>query len=225
MARGIRKYKNRIKAIAAACALAISLIGVIPVQAAPSYDVEFRAGSHGTIDGSTKLSVKLGYGDSISQKVGRVVPAADTGYWFTGWSPEIADAVTEKAVYVAQYAKMINEIEYRINYVDASGVSLATQQVAKASKGVEFTVYAEAIAGYAPDAASKRLTVSESGTEVTFVYTSTLEPNVETETVTETVTQNVSVTVPGTAGGRSRNHRYRNRHGDGHRWESAGARR
>lgn len=208
MAKGMMKMKNKIKAIAAACALAVSLIGTIPVQAAPTYSVEFRAGSKGTINGSAKVTEKVGYGDEVNVPSNDVIhPKA--GYWFTGWSPEVETTVTEKAVYVAQYARLIDAVEYRINYVDTTGVSLATQQIAQADKGVSFTVYAPAIEGYAPDATSKRVTITEEGTEVNFVYTSTLEPNVETnvvtETVTETVTENVVQTVPGGTTGTTEN--------------------
>lgn len=200
MAKGMMKMKNKIKVIAAACALAVSFIGTIPVQAAPTYSVEFRAGSHGSFDGNTKITEKAEYGEFIEVPLNSSIQP-DSGYWFTGWSPEVETRVTKKAVYVAQYARLIDAAEYRINYVDTTGVSLATQQIAQADKGVSFTVYAPAIEGYAPDATSKRVTITEEGAEVNFVYTSTLEPNVETnvvtETVTETVTENVVQTVPG----------------------------
>lgn len=138
------------------------------VRAAPVYKIEFRAGAHGTINGSTKASLSLEYGAGINA----IEPdSIDSGYWFTGFSPELADKVTENEVYVAQYAKLINAVEYRVNYVDNNGNSLATQKVAYANEGETIHAYAVAIDGYQADAADKSTEAGSDGAEITFVYT------------------------------------------------------
>lgn len=142
--------------------------------AAPVYTVEFRAGNHGSFSGASKTTESRIYKETLN-----AVPEPDqidSGYWFTGYDTAVETTVTESRVYVAQYARLINAVEYRVNYVDSNGVVLATQRTAYANEGETIHAYAPAVEGYTPDAAEKNAVAQAGGTTITFVYTLTGGP-------------------------------------------------
>ena len=91
---------------------------------------------------------------------------ANPGYYFTDWNKNVETTVTQKATYVAQYAKIIEEASYRVRYLDTYGNELATQKVVAASKGGTVVEYARPIDGYIPDAEGKTTTIAAEGTEI-----------------------------------------------------------
>lgn len=134
------------------------------------YQAEFRAGSHGSFGFASKVTVQADYQTAL-----QYIPEpdkVDEGYWFTGYSPMVSERVTENAVYVAQYARLVNAVEYRISFIDGEGNAIATQKVAYANIGDDIVAYAPPIEGYQPDAMMKsRAAVSMESNEITFVYT------------------------------------------------------
>lgn len=173
---------------------------IIPVHAAGSYKISFKAGSKGNFaDGKTNYTVQKAYKESVLGDVAEATAQIQnsiegSGYYFTRWSPEINEYAERRADYVAQYARIIDEAVYRINYRDTYGNEVATQKVISANLNAEVTAYAEAVEGYTVDAASKTAVIKEkNGTEITFIYT--IIPNYVTEEKVETVHR------PGTPGG------------------------
>ncbi len=172
--------------------IALFCFSAAPVQAADSYQISFKGGSHGTIsynetNEGVSYDIEVPYQSSLDTSQVRVVP--EDGWYCTGWSPEVESPVTEKATYVAQYKRIIDEAVYRVNYVDTSGNALATQAIRKTNAGVDVTEYAVPVDGYAVDSASKTATVAKEGTEITFTYQSAQEPSV--------VDQVENVVIPG----------------------------
>lgn len=197
---------RKIKLCMAVCAAAVMMCSVIPVSAASGeYDVTFRVGSKGIFDGTDATSIKntYAYNSTIEN-----IPAvkADDGYYQTGWSPELTEGtvVTKRQVYVAQYARITDKADYRVNYVDTEGMPIATQKVGVTQKGTDVTENALAIDGYTPDAESKTVTVDKNGAEITFTYTAGQNVVNETETQTETTVvpgTTTTTTTPGAAAG------------------------
>ena len=165
----------------------MSVMMVSPTFAVKSYNVSFKAGSQGTFaNGTTNTSYDVAY---------NTTPDADTivgnlqvkdGYYFNGWNYTVK-AVTQKASYVAQYKRIVNEATYRVNYVDNAGNQLATQKVVTSNVGIVVAENALNIEGYAADAVTKTATLEKSGTEITFTYVSTVGGTVQTVIVNDTV--------------------------------------
>jgi hypothetical protein len=167
--------KNIKKIVAVTTVLSVILILILSMlpettsAATAVYKVEFRAGSHGTFSGTDKSVISAEYNNALSY-----IPEPDTvesGYWFTGYSPEIQNTVVENAVYVAQYAKLIDSVEYCVRYVDTTGASIATEKIAYANDGDTIAAYAKDISGYKADVAMKTITASSNGNLITFTYT------------------------------------------------------
>ncbi|SDY04565.1 hypothetical protein [Eubacterium barkeri] len=183
---GSIKVNIKKSAMALVSTLLVLLLVVLayPVQAADAnkeYAISFRGGE-GTIQvadtGAVNESytVKVPYEGTVDLSIITALPP--TGYYFTGWSPEVETTVTEKANYVAQYARIINEGVYRVRYMDHYGNELATQRAAITNVGVDVTEYALPIDGYVVDAASKTVNIATAkGTQIDFIYTSEAEAN------------------------------------------------
>lgn len=173
--------------------------------AADTYQISFKGGSHGTIsyaniDQGVSYETEVPYDTNLDTSQIRV--NCESGWYCTGWSPEIENPVTERATYVAQYKRIINEAVYHVHYVDTYGNELATQSVKLTQSGVSVTEYAPEIAGYAVDQPSKTVTVvkpkeGEKSTEITFVYTATAEPSVANQIQTVVVPGGATVTTTG----------------------------
>lgn len=197
---------RKIKLCMAVCAAAVMMCSVIPVSAASGeYEVTFRVGSKGAFEGTDATSMKNTYAYNSTIENIPSVKAAD-GYYQTGWSPELTEGtvVTKRQAYVAQYARITDAVDYRVNYVDTEGMPIATQKVATTQKGAEVAEKALAIDGYTPDAEAKTATADKNGTEITFTYTAGQNVVNETETQTETTVvpgTTTTTTTPGAAAG------------------------
>lgn len=188
------QIRKKIKLGMAVCAAAVMMCSVIPVSAASGeYDVIFRAGSKGGFkdSGETSVTWTKPYGEAVG-----TLPEmeAEAGYYQTGWSPELTEdtVVTKRQVYVAQYARITDAVDYRVNYVDTEGMPIATQKVTTTQKGAEVTEKALAIDGYTPDVPAQTVAVEKKGTDITFTYTAA------DNTVTETETETQTDVIPGT---------------------------
>jgi len=176
----------------------LTFLLAIPVLAAgKSYDISFRAGSHGTINGAESTTLAIGYQEPIS--FSGIIVSPESGYYFTGWSPTLASPVTEQATYVAQYARIIDQAVYRVNYIDNFGNEMATQRVAVTNYGISVTEYAQEIDGYAVDVVSQTVPVQKTGTEITFTYTSQTEPDIINQIQTITIPGGTTVTTTNAA--------------------------
>lgn len=167
---GTGRKKSKCLILACAAFLLFSASFYIRADAAaPVYTVEFRAGNHGSFGGETKVSVSKSYKETLT-----AIPEPDlidSGYWFTGYDKAVETTVTESVVYVAQYARLIHAVEYRIHYVNPDGAALATPRVAYANEGETIRAYAPAVSGYTPDAPEKSILAQAEGTTITFIYT------------------------------------------------------
>lgn len=170
------KVKRLIKASLFLYVVSIVLSsGIVAEASSRTYEVSFRAGSQGTVDGGSSYEEKVEYNQSLANDIsyydGLVV--SKPGYYFTGWSPEIDTTVTEKAVYVAQYAKVIEGVDYHISFVDNQGTELETHKVGVTEEGAVITANALDIKGYKADAETKTVTAKGKDTEIKFIYTPT----------------------------------------------------
>lgn len=208
--RAVRKKVNRIAAVLVTCAMALLLMGISIPSAAHAeegvYNIEFKAGAEGTINGQSSVSVEVPYEGTLSLNNIEAIPNNSDEYYFTGWNKEIEYSVTKKATYVAQYAKMISKTTYRVRYLDTYGNELATQKVVPASVGGNVTVDALTIEGYIVDAIAKTTTIAAEGTEIDFVYTPADNPEFSTQPGVVTVTgqpgnTGTAATLPGGAAG------------------------
>lgn len=192
-----KKMKKSITVLLTLCVSVLLLSFFAPAVHAEAkvYDIDFKAGSDGTIGDGTSIVQEIAYGEPLNAAAVEAIIKPNTGYYFTGWNKEIENTVTKKATYVAQYARVINEATYRVRYLDTFGNELATQQIIPASIGGNVTVTAPVIPGYIVDAEAKATTVSEKGTEIIFVYTSADNPAFQTRPGVTTVTG-----APGTTG-------------------------
>lgn len=162
-----------------------------------NYDISFRAGSHGTINGTESTTVSIGYQEPIT--LSGIIVSPESGYYFTGWSPTLVSPVTEQATYVAQYARIIDQAVYSVNYIDNYGNEMATQRVAVTNYGISVTEYAQEIEGYAVDVVSQTVAVQKTGTEITFTYTSETEPDIINQIQTITIPGGTTVTTTNAA--------------------------
>lgn len=191
--------------LAAGILAAASVWAPVTAQAAGrTYVVEFRDGTHGEVNDSLAKQ-EIEYNGQVDIPTTEEV-TPDTGYYFTGWNKDVEQTVTGKAVYVAQYARVINSVEYTIRYVDTAGAELQAKHVGTTEQGQLITAEAPQIDGYRVDAERKEARADGNGAEITFVYTTTEAPREVVEENVQTVnvpgdTNIVTETVPGTAAG------------------------
>lgn len=199
------QLKKRIITMFAVFAVTAMAFGTAaPIQAAETkqYKVSFKPGSQGTF---ASLDVDIPYQGTVNVDLYR--PRQEDikpGYYFTGWSPEAEGSVeiTKQTAFVAQYAKIINKAVYRVNYVDTYGNPVFTQKVVTGEAGARIYEIAEPVEDYAVDAVTKYATVEKDGkTEITFVYTSTKDPNIVIETETIILPGGTPITTVGSGTG------------------------
>lgn len=167
-----------------AATLAFSMMcsaSVVDLQAASTYDVVFKAGSHGTFteepagaklsEDKKTLTYKVGVNEEFPE-----VPEIkiDEGYRTNGWNenPAVGTNVQERQVYVAKYTKLVNAVEFTVKYVDNYGNELATPRIYTTELGNKETVFYKDIEGYIVDAYQKTMEVTKDGIEIEFRYTS-----------------------------------------------------
>lgn len=184
------KTIHKIKKIAMAFCFTILMVtgGMLQVHAA-EYEIVFKAGAHGTIQGMRSVSYQRENGDIFPDEPTVV---ADSGYAFDGWSkqlPAVGSTVQGKEVYVARYITLVDGVEYRVRYVDENGVDIATQKVSITENGHTITERARILAGYQFDQAEKSIQASTVKNEIVFVYTLIDEQAATTNPPVVTVTE------------------------------------
>ena len=100
------------------------------------YTVTYLKGDHGILNGkdaSVKYENIKKWSDTVTADRPTPEVTADDGYYFIGWEPVIADKVTGKAVYTAQYAAQTEVVitgdSKTVDY-NGSEQSITTYQVA-----------------------------------------------------------------------------------------------
>lgn len=223
---------NKIAGIVFAGCLSL-FMAAAPVQAAgtTSYMVTFRPGSVAKFSddyiadmqklgatvtsGTGSVKLKVTAGTNISSLLPReddlVYKEGKEGRYTmsTDWYPEDT-TVTGNESFVVKYKALSNAVEYRVRYVDAqSGEDILQPMISQGNEGDTYTYYSKVISGYAcdTDSLSLKLTKNPAKNEITFEYTSTLDPNVEQIVVPgDTITRveevpGTTTVVNGAAGG------------------------
>ncbi len=98
------------------------------------------------------------------------------GYTFAGWSPEVAETVTEDVTYAAQWTRnstgggTTTRYDLTVSYLFEDGSEAAPAHVSRHASGYRYSVTSPEIEGFTPDQAvvSGRLT---GDVEITVVYT------------------------------------------------------
>lgn len=182
----MKKHNRILKALSGlvmACMFLLPMT-VININAA-EYEIVFKAGAHGTVDGKKEVSHRLSTNDVFPDEPAITV---EEGYVFKGWNkqlPSVGSKVSGKAVYVAKYGVVIDGVTYTVRYVDENRTDIATPKTMTGEKGSSITERAKNVAGYTYQQAEQTFTLSNE-MEIQFVYTLT-NPNevIRYETVTE----------------------------------------
>ncbi len=169
------------------CAMLIPSNVVDAAAATPSYEVSFKAGVNGTIDGRGSIDVIVEYNNPINLDAYAAMVDPEDGYAFAGWSTGESKDVTvvENMKLIAQYNRIITEASYVVNYLDDFGNSIFTQKVVTTELGLQVFENAPAIEGYTIEDATQSAVVNDTnGTEINFIYTTIPDVVTEVETVT-----------------------------------------
>ncbi len=208
---------------ALAFALIISPLNVnaaAPTPATREYTVTYRPGNiakftdelleeYKALYGEDKVSFSQATGSiSITLPAGSAYPEApmaddiilddehkDRYYLTTGWRPT-DETVMEDEDYVADYAALVDAVEYSVRYVDAStGKDVLTPVITAGNVGDTIQYTARFLTGYVYDTYNKEMVLSRDGSNVlTFYYWSTRSPQYidivtgEGETIVNTIT-------------------------------------
>ena len=233
------------KSFVSAC-VALALVLMIPsinAYAADSYTVSFRPGNVGSFQKDAVDTLTNSYGAEnvmvtthgaikVTVNAGAAIPAAPTyiqakeGYFVkAGWASTDADKVDRDMDFVVDYARLVDGVEYTIEFVDsASGESIAPAYIAQANMGVERTESAPSqivISGGAvynlSSAASVTLVLDADATKNVFTFEYTMAPRgtvieeviigedgeiiTTTDYITTTINNGTTVVPGGVAGG------------------------
>ena len=182
------KIRNLIVSIFAT--LCIFLTPITSLRANAQYEIVFKAGLHGNIDGNKSTSFKLTAGSIFPDEP---VVRVEEGYVFKGWNkelPSVGSTVEGKQVFVAQYDVLVSGVNYMVRYVDEGNVAIATPKASMAEDGSTIVERAKSIPGYTYQQAQQQVTINEKNKTVTFVYTLTNPREViryEEEVINQTV--------------------------------------
>lgn len=188
------RFMKALSGVVMACMFLLP-ITVTDINAA-EYEIVFKAGAHGTVDGKKEVSHRLSTNDVFPDEP---TIAVEEGYVFKGWSkqlPSVGSKVSGKAVYVAKYGVVIDGVTYTVRYVDENRTDIATPKTMIGENGSTITERAKTVPGYTYQQAEQTFTLAN-GMEVQFVYTLT-NPNevIRYETVIEE--EIINQVIPGT---------------------------
>lgn len=173
-----RKFK---KHIVLSFVLGCCLSAVMIVAHAASYEITFRGGLNGTVEGKKSVTYTVEENGAFPDEP--QVEAKD-GYVFVGWNkqlPEVGAPVTGREVYVARYAAVVSGVRYTVHYVNELGNDIATQRTMLAEAGNSVVLRAKTIPGYESTEKTMTVTVDEAHHIFKFTYKlvdeSAVQPN------------------------------------------------
>lgn len=214
----------KIKMLCGVCGFTMTT-GLLPVYAADSYTVTYRAGNIGTFDvaGWAQTLSQAGYDSStteitenyikIKTAKGAAVPEFSQTQWEANtdigeaqtyfmlaesdWGPSDGATVTRNQDYVVDYGVLVNPVRYEIDFVDAAtGTAIAPPVISYGNEGEKISCTPIAVSDYATVAQPATLTLKKGAeNQVLFSYNSTLVPETEERTVQQT--QTITRTEPG----------------------------
>lgn len=168
----------------------------VDVNAQKTYKIRFLAGSQGTFENGTSVAKDFQPQELPDWNYYAAQLKVKDGYYFRGWNYSMKPA-TKSTSYVAQYRRVVNSVSYRIRFVNKEGNEIGTSIIGHTEKGNVIAANAVNIENYAVDQATKSKKIEKDSDEIVFVYTSTLQPNVETRVVNNIVTVANPVAVTG----------------------------
>ena len=168
----------------------------VDVNAQKTYKIRFLAGSQGTFENGTSVAKDFQPQELPDWNYYASQLKVKDGYYFRGWNYSMKPA-TKSTSYVAQYRRVVNSVSYRIRFVNKEGNEIGTSIIGHTEKGNVIAANAVNIENYAVDQATKSKKIEKDSDEIVFVYTSTLQPNVETRVVNNIVTVANPVAVTG----------------------------
>ncbi len=219
--------KNRkICAVGMGSLLAFTVLfpGSLPVHAAATSTVTFRAGNVGTFDTSKissidgKLEVTENYlkftvekGDDLSEFFADDAALDSTlaycldveeNYFLKdcdSYGASVGASNFHNTEYVLDYGVLVDGVCYTVYYVDKeSGEQITAPTIAYRNKGESVEVTPLSIAGYTTTDEPVMLTLSESGgNEVTFYYTASEEQTTVVNAIVNTTTTGQTTTAAG----------------------------
>lgn len=201
--------KNRsILKIISIFSVAVFVLASLPLQAKAggieSYTVTLRAGMHGNFrlnqivgdyESAKKIEIVVPRNfDYHIQSTAAIVEIADEylGNYFVKDIEKIFDYNGKDQEYVIEYGRLVNGVEYKVEYVDnATGVQIADPIFLWGEDGIPTTnIYAINISNYAlANGSPKTITPIKNATTntLTFRYNSTLTGGTTTNTTYQTV--------------------------------------
>lgn len=198
--------------------------GLLPVHAAATSTVTFRAGNVGTFDTSKissidgKLEVTENYlkftvekGDDLSEFFADDAALDSTlaycldveeNYFLKdcdSYGASVGASNFHNTEYVLDYGVLVDGVSYTVYYVDKeSGEQITAPTIAYRNKGESVEVTPLSIAGYTTTDEPVTLTLSESGeNEVTFYYTASEEQTTVVNTIVNTTAAGQTTTAAG----------------------------
>lgn len=181
--------KKRNRFLTALSGIVMACLFLLPISTtdikAAEYEIVFKAGAHGSVDGQKEVSYHLSTNDVFPNEP---TVSAEEGYVFKGWSkqlPSVGSKVTGKQVYVAKYGVLIDGVSYTVRYVDENKTDIATPKTMLGERGTQIVERAKTVPGYTYQQAEQTFTLKD-GMEIQFVYTLT-NPNevIRYETITQ----------------------------------------
>lgn len=167
----MNKDKSFIKTLMSIVLICVCMLPHVGINVhAAEYEVIFKAGAHGTLDGEKAVSYRLTNHDLFPDEPSVQV---EQGYVFTGWSkelPKVGSNVSGKEVYVAKYGVLINGLNYTIHYVDENKVDIATARTMLGEKGEAYIARPKNIPGYTYQDAETVFTLDENNQRIYIVY-------------------------------------------------------
>lgn len=188
----MKKHLKRVTILCAMLCLCCAFLGTSALAAdgePVTYVISFRPGAYGSFDASAEAYLSQ-FGTVQRSAVGNLFlevqagsgfPAGiasylvpSSGYYYKGGLND--GRVNSDKDYVVEYGIVpSNSVVYSILYVDAStGIQVAEPTFGVGQVGESLTVNAKTVEGYAVDAASKTMTVTD-GAQLRFLYN--LQPN------------------------------------------------
>jgi len=166
--------------------LALMLIMTVP-GFAYDYEVTVDGGLYGEVTGETPAAIAAGdqwNPNDYSIKV------TDPKYYFKGWHRagqegvlEGAQDITEDVDFVATFGITGEQVKYTVNFVDASGATLAASKEFYGNVGDKPVVAYVYVEGYQPQAYNLTKTLSANEADNVFTFTYSVETPIEETTI------------------------------------------